>query len=371
MKKFGFTLVELLVVIAIIGILIALLLPAVQAAREAARRMQCANNLKQLGIALHNYHDATQVFPPQKMGVNTKSTGLWEYCQQSFLISLLPYCEQQARFDYIYNKVKNNTALAGYPGIWPPEWVGDSYGKAIIGYYTCPSDSASTEVSWAGSGGAPTNYVGSMGDIVSGISNGSSNDRGFFGGGYGSIHSGTTDTNNLRFRGIGDILDGTSNTVAMSEVLIGDSTSSKMVKGGVAYVSGITGMSAGKCATYVDTSNRLVFGSSISGGGLRNRGYIFGNGWPTVTAFSTVQPPNSPSCLSDSNASGGGYLSPYSNHAGGVNVLLADGSVRFVSETINCGDQGAVYTSDITNGPSRYGVWGAMGSINGGETDHL
>ncbi len=370
MKK-AFTLVELLVVIAIIGILIGLLLPAVQAAREAARRMQCTNNLKQLGIALHNYHDTNKYFPPQKMGVNTKSTGSWEYCQQSFLISLLPFTEQQARFDYIFDKVKNNTAVTGYPGCWPAEWSGSSYGTDIITYYVCPSDPAADKVSWNGSGGAPTCYVGSMGDIVRSISNASTNKRGFFGGGYGVIKSGTTNTCQLQVRGMNSILDGTSNTIAMSEVLVGDSSRSTIVKGGVAYVSGIEGMSAGKCLTYIETSNRFVFNNSIDDGCLRNRGYIFGNGWPTVTAFSTVMPPNSPSCLSDSNGSGNGYLSSYSNHSGGVNCLLADGSVKFVSETVSCGDQNATYTADIVAGKSRYGVWGAMGSINGGESDHL
>lgn len=94
-RRHAFTLVELLVVIAIIGILIALLLPAVQAAREAARRMQCTNNLKQLGVGLHNYLDATKMFPPAMSGYdNLSETGNW--CTISYNVAMLPFCEQAA-----------------------------------------------------------------------------------------------------------------------------------------------------------------------------------------------------------------------------------------------------------------------------------
>ena len=131
----GFTLVELLVVIAIIGILIGLLLPAVQAAREAARRMQCTNNLKQLGIGLHNYHAAMNSFPPQRMGVDYNK-GPWTYSVHSYLVAMLPYCEQQSRYELYISQVNKTN------GQWPAsDSTGNAALKGAIDYLTCPSDS--------------------------------------------------------------------------------------------------------------------------------------------------------------------------------------------------------------------------------------
>ena len=134
MKK-GFTLVELLVVIAIIGILIALLLPAVQAAREAARRMECTNKLKQLGVAYHNYYDANKVFPPGRIGV-----GSWGSTNSSNHISILPFVEQTARFEYIMSKVNKTT------GEWPSYGDSTTYGitatngLGVMNFLNCPSE---------------------------------------------------------------------------------------------------------------------------------------------------------------------------------------------------------------------------------------
>ncbi|MDR2642346.1 MAG: DUF1559 domain-containing protein [Planctomycetaceae bacterium] len=104
---FGFTLVELLVVIAIIGVLIALLLPAVQAAREAARRMQCGNNLKQIGLAVHNFHDSQSGLPPSTVGTTVMYAAGNQYPNASFWVLILPYMEQQATYDLIKTKTNN------------------------------------------------------------------------------------------------------------------------------------------------------------------------------------------------------------------------------------------------------------------------
>ncbi|MGL6196299.1 MAG: DUF1559 domain-containing protein, partial [Thermoguttaceae bacterium] len=136
-KQKGFTLVELLVVIAIIGILIALLLPAVQAAREAARRMQCSNNLKQILLGLHNYHDTQNSFPAMAARCNGVGTESW-----SGLLHLLTYMEQGARFEAIANSGLGNI------------WTAHASLEGAIPGYLCPSDGNSKSLRWT-----PTNYM--------------------------------------------------------------------------------------------------------------------------------------------------------------------------------------------------------------------
>jgi prepilin-type N-terminal cleavage/methylation domain-containing protein len=119
----GFTLVELLVVIAIVGVLVALLLPAVQAARESARRSQCSSQLKQLGVALHNYHDVNKVFPPRRGGSATGVTSFWGNAdRRSAFVALLPFIEQQPLFDKIeaggFADTSGNVFGPGGPVAW-------------------------------------------------------------------------------------------------------------------------------------------------------------------------------------------------------------------------------------------------------------
>ncbi|MDO5582115.1 MAG: DUF1559 domain-containing protein [Planctomycetia bacterium] len=362
-KVCAFTLVELLVVIAIIGILIGLLLPAVQAAREAARRMQCTNNLKQLGIGLHNYHDVNLCFPPARTGVNAKTsgTGRWEYCNHSFLLALLPFCEQQNRYNVFLKNIDPST------GQWPAEWTGSYYGTDPIDFLCCPSDPNCRKNSY---GSATTNYVGSYGDSIHNTSYDTTNQRGFFGGGYG-IYKGQS---GLAIRSFSDIIDGTSNTLTMSEVLVSsEGEYGNKIKGDTGKISWTLGSSSdgtpAHCAVVRDTNNPLIFKSPVTGA-QRGRGCYFQMGWTPCTGFTAVLPPNSPTCQNGSGGSGNGYFSTYSNHAGGVNSLKADGSVLFVSETVDCGNQNYTYTADPT-GISPFGVWGALGTINGGEATAL
>jgi len=194
-RRRGFTLVELLVVIAIIGILIALLLPAVQAAREAARRSQCTNNLKQFGLALHNYHDTYKVFPPRKGGSGCAAGATTGNCERlSGFIGLLPFIEQKA----MYEQIRAGDPALGYPPGGPAAW----YGWAPWNYpprnqFVCPSDTGAPQ------GGQRLNSYGfSIGDQIISIRD-ATQVRGLFA--FRTCYS------------TADILDGTSNTLAMSE----------------------------------------------------------------------------------------------------------------------------------------------------------
>ena len=159
-RRRAFTLVELLVVIAIIGILIALLLPAVQAAREAARRSQCSNNLKQLGLALHNYHDTFKAQPPRQGGPLWSGGSLTNPPRHSAFVNLLPFIEQDARYSQIMT-----SQLNAWSGGADSGYVGE------IAPFICPSDGLLTETSPDRQAlYSPLNYGLCMGDPTISIS---------------------------------------------------------------------------------------------------------------------------------------------------------------------------------------------------------
>ena len=375
----GFTLVELLVVIAIIGILIALLLPAVQAAREAARRMQCTNNLKQLGLAMHTYHDANRSFPAIRCGpMDWISWGM-----HSFRIMLLPYYEQTALYSVI--TANSPPPSANHESSNPAECWASAFGsepyRTPISTLNCPSDgSAMTSAGWAGA-----NYMGSLGDAPWMLSREDlRNTRGFFGGGHGGWHDLPKDDPAIHsflrasFRGMGALVDGTSNTIMLSEAVKGTTASGRMIKGNIAVIGDdhVEGThTAAECAR-VRVSGGSSFSDvprttpSVRGGGT------WGDGRSHAAGFQTILPPNAPTCSQRSGGigQGGGFYSASSNHTGGVNVGGADGSVQFVSDTISCETPNTLGHNTLTparvnpSGISPYGVWGALGSINGGES---
>jgi prepilin-type N-terminal cleavage/methylation domain-containing protein len=369
--QIAFTLVELLVVIAIIGVLIALLLPAVQAAREAARRMQCSNNLKQLGIALHTYHDATNGFPAG-MGfsacanaVPLKAEGGSSYGLFGPLIALLPYVEQNA----VYNRFTSCAqACASGTVVTIDSDTIQSWTNAKISGYSCPSGTTREDgfKNYAGIGNIQsTNYAYSLGDFPGGTHVEVKNNRGAFG-------------LMKQFRSMGSLSDGTSNTVVYSEVIVGNQ-SEKRVKGNTAdSVGGSEKVSPTIDQCLAVTSDKKVFTNSAF---IYGRGEAWFSGIPSLTAFLTVLPPNSPNCNSQGGIDAGsteyqsGIYSASSNHTGGVNTLRGDGSVAFVSDTVSnantfraAADVANFYNENGASGRSVFGIWGALGSANGGES---
>ncbi|MDO5566835.1 MAG: DUF1559 domain-containing protein [Planctomycetia bacterium] len=373
MKKHGFTLVELLVVIAIIGILIALLLPAVQAAREAARSMQCTNNLKQIGIGLHNYHDANLVFPPGGTGVadSVYNSTMYNY-MCNFHLCLFPFTEQQQAWDLYMQKAVNQ--VTGYPGVWKDVYYVLKIDLLNVPYMHCPSDGYGLDRDYRGYNGQMNSYCGSFGDAItntycSNISNEGAlmkNVRGFFGSTFGTDRA--TSTSYYVCRGTEDLVDGTSNTVAISEMCVARGIAEKRVKGG-GVIGWTTSHTPYRCNAQRDASNPEFLSTvTYTISGYYGRGYLWGQTRAAVTFFQTILPPNSPTCVSNTAWSNYALASAASYHSGGANCVLADGSVRFISETIDCGD---LNKTEVEIGESPYGIWGAMGSINGGENKSL
>lgn len=360
----GFTLVELLVVIAIIGILVALLLPAVQAAREAARRMQCSNKLKQLGVALHNYHDTHKSFPASSNVCARNSVGgaCDGWLGWSGMGALLPFVEQQPladriQWEYYWDNANGPNAAAsnrrnvtrhrGNTGGQP------HVGSRLTDVMTCPSDpGADTDYSELHS---PVSYGFSHGpvstwDVGPGAEGGFA-DRGYW----------------PKFR---DILDGTSNTIAMAEARLGrnqgpaDATATKIdyayrvtgtgnlthSLGGHSRVFKGTLAHAAVIRTYYDAC-RAMYPAGTNHGESDQAGRHWASGrafWgPYVTTL--VGPNAGPACDADTSVTTLDVKEPSSFHPGGVMTLRADASVDFASETI---DQV---------------VWISLGSTKGGE----
>ena len=287
----GFTLVELLVVIAIIGILVGLLLPAVQAAREAARRMQCSNNLKQLGLAMHNYHDTLKRFPPGVVRPHDVPTAFREAWGWGTLI--LPYIEQTP----LYNSLgasqadyATRLALAGATVV--------PLTKTRIGSFICPSDSGYTE---PGSVHADRNYQTGVGFIASGQTGpylpGSSNYIGV----SGHLHNAIPNTG-IVGRGTGvrmsEITDGTSNTYMIGE------RDTLRCRGG-----------------------SWVGSRQFSGGASLGDLLVMGHSKPKLNLSTSIVAWNV-----QFYGCGVGFSSL---HTGGAQFVLADGSVRFVSDSID------------------------------------
>ena len=355
----GFTLIELLVVIAIIAVLIALLLPAVQQAREAARRAQCQNNLKQLGLALHNYHGTFGMFVARQGGTDGTAGSANNSSHNTGRLSgyygLLPFLEQAP----LYAAIQAGDSTNGIAPQGPYAWRSWGVWNVVISGVLCPSDAGEQT-------NRPSTYVFCVGDAI--VSNCSRhNVRGMFGRSYRTGADATGQSRNGA-SSIAGITDGTTNTIAMSEHIhrnLGARAGNEIkVKEGI--VISVTGLrdNPGQCMALVGNEGYYVATVTAKA----RHGRSIWDGHPHVVGFTTITPPNGPSCSESANESIGGnhsVLAPSSNHSGGVNVLMADGSVQFISETIHTGNLAA---ESRRTGSSPYGVWGALGTKSAGET---
>ncbi|MDR0870623.1 MAG: DUF1559 domain-containing protein [Planctomycetaceae bacterium] len=395
MKRYAFTLVELLVVIAIIGVLIALLLPAVQAAREAARRMQCTNNVKQICLSVHNFIDTNQRLPnnggdailmsvqpangPAKMGwqggAGTRVDGVDQY---SVFFLLLPYIEQSA----LYGEIMGYVTGATYPlpGGWgdyiPNPTAGrdnlangklDPFHNPVAGFL-CPSDGIVLRSITSGRTGQIC-YRLNRGDWMVGDSWGENR-----------VLRGTARCagwNNDPFGEItlASISDGTSNTMYLSESLVDELVATRVYVHSIAQSVDIHGKAAINC---LNARGDTEFSAAVTGV-CAGKGHRWGDRRSSMTGFHAALPPNSPSCSSTGDDTGCVLIAASSNHPGGVNVGLCDGAVKFVSATINCGEIDKVLGASLGHtgeghqwkGPTTHGVWGSVATPAGKESESL
>ncbi len=393
----GFTLVELLVVIAIIGVLVGLLLPAVQAAREAARRMSCSNNFKQLGLAMHNYHAAFDKLPMHGSGTHPATVGLnaWvsdDTCSNmrlSMLVGLTPFMEQQAIWEQISNPLIGRTdkttaapggsAASPWPSMGPtpqqlqyPPWATD------IPTLRCPSDPGR---------GLPslgrTNYVACTGDSTH------QNRLGYL---FVSANAGhtlpyTTTANLARDtkaagRGVflkgyqnafRDILDGTANTIAMGEIATDLGDSDIRTIGPSASLNNNTNpfidnpLQCREFAGAINPQRPRFWSPGFALGTANGRGFRWADSMPDFGQCMTILAPNA-----EMRGMGGSdrynQNSTSSRHQGGAHVLMADGAVKFITDSIEAGNAKAPHVRwngtgvSAAGSASPYGLWGALGT---------
>jgi prepilin-type N-terminal cleavage/methylation domain-containing protein len=332
-RRSGFTLIELLVVIAIIAILIALLLPAVQQARESARRTQCRNNLKQLGLALHNYHDNFNRFPASRMGPRAPANRDGD---MNGFVALLPYIDQGP----LYNTINwDGTTIHVYQ-------VTAAYATwgTMLPALLCPSAPLCDRTNNCGL----KSYKFCHGTTSN--NNWTGNTDGLF------QFNGPATRGSKSMR---DVTDGTSNTIALSETALG-SNSSRTILGNTAFNVVNVNTNPLLC---VATATNGFYNAGVSMSSWR-QGTLWAFGHPAWTSFCTVLPPNSPSCYAanaDNPSNQWAMISANSHHTGGVHCLMTDGAVKFVSNNIDTGNLGV-------GTPPNFGVWGAAGTIGGGES---
>ncbi|TWT76344.1 hypothetical protein CA13_68380 [Planctomycetes bacterium CA13] len=401
-KHHAFTLVELLVVIAIIGVLVGLLLPAVQAAREAARRMSCSNNVKQIGLGIHNYHSAYKQMPQHGSGTGSRvtvgaGTQFWNNNQTkslerlSMLVPLLPFIEQQALWEQIVNPNGYNANGSVRANPWPamgPTPNVTAYGPwmAEIPTYRCPSDPG---VGLPANG--RTNYAACLGDsiVVSSFGNKTAwlaKNQNFALEARASARGAFTSKQVQRFR---DILDGLANTIVAGEIAtdLGDRSISTRIainQDGPSVYS-----NPSFCEQYIDPLRPRFWANGVNLAGANfGRGYRWADFGPIYSAMFTILPPNGEICgIDHSTLSGlspipgdltlvpGGQhhvkeavASPSSRHQGGCHVLMGDGAVKFITDSIEAGNQSAAMVSRRGSGASApgsmspYGLWGSLGT---------
>lgn len=395
-RQQAFTLVELLVVIAIIGVMVGLLLPAVQAAREAARRMSCSNNFKQLGLAIHNYHAAYNQMPVHGGGTNQPATiegGLpssqSNRLSLSVLVGLAPFFEQQALWEQISNP---NTQIAGSPGAvrvppWPamgpmPTDEDNQIGAAPnirntayvpwvteIAALRCPSDPGT---------GLPamgrTNYAACIGDGVrlQALGPFDNNTNGVSAGNVPQFGAADRGAFSMRVRrAFRDMLDGLANTVMMGEIAtdLGDRDIRTM---------GMQGPTEPRfnptvCRASADPLRPQFWGPAVPAASLfaanQGRGFRWASSDTPYSVCSTILPPNREFCVRSVTRPiiTEGTSTVSSRHQGGAHVLMGDGAIKFITDSIEAGNSTmASVAQDNAVFPagsrSPYGLWGSLGT---------
>jgi len=383
-RRSGFTLVELLVVIAIIGVMVGLLLPAVQAAREAARRMSCGNNVKQIGLGLHNYHAAFNRLPMQMGGTfdNGRGGDNSNYGWLSYLVGILPFVEQQALWERIsaplaVNRVGAIRAIP-FPSMGPVPWHEDyqPWLTQVPGY-RCPSDPAQptrTQVGFA-------NYAACIGDAIFEQQHGGFDDQGRANqdGTWGQAATERWARGVFRsrhFLGFRDILDGTSNSIMCGEMSVGTQdfeTATTTIT--VDDISATMPPSTFRVAPYVDPLRPRFWlpTARIDRNPNHGRGRRWPDGRVQYTTFTTINPPNTVNVMRwEGNW---GLVTAASRHQGGCHILMADGATRFVTDSIDAGNQDFVpygrAPNEMPGLASAYGLWGALGTKSARETPDM
>jgi prepilin-type processing-associated H-X9-DG protein len=344
----------------------------VQAAREAARRMTCSNHLKQFSIAMHNYHDTNPAFPAGRSGPacycctnggpnspsSTATSGHWHGFGALFYV--LPFTEQQSIYDIYHQYVTGTTkptvgAVAGSKIAgqgFMPWFTGNTnalttFFQSPISIFHCPSDGSSKQLSSQPS--QRTNYTYCLGDTWVNNYYASGVYRGLFG--------------TMVWYDMSSCTDGTSNTAMLSEMVIGSPNPSEIVSFSPSSTASIK-QGAVRLDSTAPTNPQTCFnyrnGNDVSGTKFNMwRGTNRFSGRPSDQGgFTTVLPPNSPSCAGYGTTSAdyffAGLMSATSNHSGGVQVARADGSVSFVSDTIDCGTSTAASPTTTSGAKSIY-----------------
>ncbi|EMI44011.1 DUF1559 domain-containing protein [Rhodopirellula sp. SWK7] len=399
----AFTLVELLVVIAIIGILVGLLLPAVQAAREAARRMSCSNNFKQIGLGIHNYHSAYNQLPKQMGGTfdsgsNSERPAGSNKNSLSWLVGLTPFIEQQALWEQISNPLAIGSGTWQAMGAFPGKRYGGGNGHGNHPYepwlteiptLRCPSDPGF---------GLPaqgrTNYAACMGDSCHKMDNGGINEA-------GQDSDPLSNANEVEARAacrgvfvprkvmkFRDILDGLSNTICAGEIATDLGDLDRRTHQSFSGLGSERIWNAGKsvkCESYADPERPQFLNPALEGppiwkqngsGPEAKRGFKWAFGVPLHTGVTTILPPNKGFCGDGrvvNNSANNHYegnpavAPPSSRHQGGCHVLMSDGAVKFVTDSIEAGNQQSAQVREgggyvAPGAESPFGLWGALGT---------